>query len=399
MRGELPDNAGCALPTPAADAASQPPPASEGEGVSELRRCLGSYAATMAVIAIGLYFYTALSPYYIALYRLSWTPMLGAYVAPLTIDLPLALKTFAGIYALVLLPYYALRPGRFSNAYTMFRFLCKRIRSSPAGANRHVAEADRQAMLCLLLKFIFIPFCIHGIVAYLAYTNDQIVSLGVAMAGKSGAELSSLFFSLYNSHLHYFILNLIFLVDFFPFVVGYLVQARLLDNEVVSVDASLGGWMACLVCYPPFNAAMAALLPWQVVDLAPAYPAFPATVHLALNALLLTCFAFYAYASVSLGFKCSNLMHRGIVRRGLYRRIRHPAYLFKNLAWWTGAMPLLVYLAQTSLKDFFWTCFCIAGWSGIYVLRALAEERHLSRHADYRVYMKQVPFRIIPGIA
>jgi hypothetical protein len=119
---------------------------------------------------------------------------------------------------------------------------------------------------------------------------------------------------------------------------------------------------------------MAALLPWQVVDLAPAYPAFSVTAHLVINAILLSCFACYAYASVSLGFKCLNLMHRGIVRRGLYRTIRHPAYLFKNLAWWTGAIPLLVNLAQTSLKDFFWTGFCIAGWSCIYGLRALSEE-------------------------
>jgi protein-S-isoprenylcysteine O-methyltransferase Ste14 len=395
MRGELPDDAGYASPGPSADAASRPPSASAATGASTLRRCLCSYAATMAVVVVGLYFYTALSPYYISLYHLSWTPMLAGHVAPVTIDLPLALKTFAGIYALVLLPYYALRPGRFSNAWTLFRFLFSRIGPSPAGQDRQASEAEKQAMLCLLLKFIFIPFCIHGLVAYLAYTNDQLVGLGEAMEGGSGIDL----FAFYNSHLHYFILNLIFLADFFPFVVGYLVQARILDNEVVSVDASLGGWLACLVCYPPFNAAMAALLPWQVVDLAPAYPMFPAAAHLALNGLLLTCFAFYAYASVSLGFKCSNLMHRGIVRRGLYRRIRHPAYLFKNLAWWIGAIPLLASLAQTSLKDFFWTCFCIAGWSGIYALRALSEERHLSRHADYRAYMKQVPFRFIPGIA
>jgi protein-S-isoprenylcysteine O-methyltransferase Ste14 len=398
MRAQLPDDAGYALTRPPADAAAaatRPQSASAGKGASELKRCFCSYAATMTVVLIGLYFYTAISPYYIALYHLSWTPTFGGQVAPLTIDLPLALKTFAGIYALVLLPYYALRPGRFSNAYTMFRFLFGCIGPWRARENRPPTEADRQAMLCLLLKFIFIPFCRHGLVAYLAYTNDQVVGLGDVVQGGSRIDL----FAFYNSHLHYFILNLIFLVDFFPFVVGYLVQARILDNEVVSVDASLGGWLACLVCYPPFNVAMASLLPWQVVDLAPAWPAFSAPAHLAINAVLLACFACYAYASVSLGFKCSNLMHRGIVRRGLYRAIRHPAYLFKNLAWWTGAMPLLVHLGQTSPKDFFWTGFCIAGWSGIYVLRALSEERHLSRHADYQAYMKQVPFRFIPGIA
>ena len=397
MYGEQPNTSGYALHTASTDtaaAARQAPFAYVGQGLSDLRRCLSNYAATMTVVCIGLYFYTTLSPYYIALYHLSWTPMLGNRVAPLTIDLPLALKAFALTYAVGLLPYYALRPGRFSNAYTMFRYFFVRLNPLRVHENRQLTEEDRQAMLCLLLKFIFIPFCIHGLVAYLAYTNDQIVGLSEAMASKSAVDL----FAFYNSHLHYFILNLIFLVDFFPFVVGYLIQARALDNEVISVDASLGGWLACLVCYPPFNAAMAALLPWQVVDLVPAYPAFSPTTHLALNVLLLGFFALYAYASVSLGFKCSNLMHRGIVCRGLYRKIRHPAYLFKNLAWWSGALPLLVHLAQTSLKDFFWTAFCIAGWSTIYALRAFSEERHLSRHEDYRAYMKQVRFRFIPGI-
>jgi protein-S-isoprenylcysteine O-methyltransferase Ste14 len=116
------------------------------------------------------------------------------------------------------------------------------------------------------------------------------------------------------------------------------------------------------------------------------------------NGMLLVFFACYAWASVSLGFKCSNLMHRGIVRRGLYRSIRHPAYLFKNLAWWTGALPLLIGQAKTSAQSFFWTAFCIGGWSALYLLRALCEERHLSRHADYREYMKQVPYRFIPRV-
>jgi hypothetical protein len=161
-------------------------------------------------------FYTALSPYYISLYRLRWTPMFGGHIAPATIDLPLALRTFAGLYALILLPYYALRPGRFSNAYTMFRFVFSRIAAWHAEENRHQPDADKQAMLCLLLKFIFIPFCIHGLVAYLAYTNDQIAGLSELMASESEIDL----FSFYNSHLHYFILNMIFLVDFFAFVVG-----------------------------------------------------------------------------------------------------------------------------------------------------------------------------------
>ena len=379
----------------AASAQQSGPQLPAPEPASEPRRILGSYAASIAVILAGLIFYTILSPYYLWLYRLSWRPMLGGHVSPVTIDLKLALWSCAAVYAVALLPYYAWRPGRWSNAATMTGYLYRRWKGrGNAGPAACAGEDERQAMLCLLLKWIFMPFCIHGLLAYLAYTNDQLIDLATVFRRGGQQE----WFALYNSHLHYFILNLIFLVDFFPFVVGYLVQARCLRNEVVSVDPSLRGWVACLVCYPPFNVAVVALLPWQVVELAPAYPAFSQATHLALNGLLLALFACYASTSVSLGFKSCNLMHRGVVRSGFYRRIRHPAYLFKNLAWWTGALPLLASLVHTSPRQFFWTMSCIAGWSALYLLRALCEERHLSRHADYRAYMAQVPYRFIPGV-
>ena len=40
----------------------------------------------------------------------------------------------------------------------------------------------------------------------------------------------------------------------------------------------------------------------------------------------------YALASIALNFKSSNLTNRGIVARGPYAIVRHPAYITKNLA-------------------------------------------------------------------
>ncbi|MCK7492814.1 MAG: hypothetical protein MZW92_15765 [Comamonadaceae bacterium] len=59
------------------------------------------------------------------------------------------------------------------------------------------------------------------------------------------------------------------------------------------------------------------------------------TLH-GLNVLLLVLMAIYASASVALGLKAGNLTHRGIVARGPYAFIRHPAYTCKNMAWWIG---------------------------------------------------------------
>ena len=58
--------------------------------------------------------------------------------------------------------------------------------------------------------------------------------------------------------------------------------------------------------------------------------------------LILILMAIYSWASLSLGFKASNLTNRGIVSHGPYKYIRHPAYICKNLAWWLGGLPFLI---------------------------------------------------------
>jgi hypothetical protein len=134
--------------------------------------------------------------------------VVAGHTSPIPIDLPLALWFFTALYALALLPYYAIRRGRWSNAWTLMNCLW-RLRGRWLGNQRHrpASEPENQAMLCLLLKFIFIPFCIHGLVAYLAYANNQLIGIGDLIKERD-------LFALYSNHLHPFILNVIFLIDF-----------------------------------------------------------------------------------------------------------------------------------------------------------------------------------------
>jgi protein-S-isoprenylcysteine O-methyltransferase Ste14 len=37
-------------------------------------------------------------------------------------------------------------------------------------------------------------------------------------------------------------------------------------------------------------------------------------------------------------------------------------------------------------------------WAAIYVGRALTEERHLKKYAEYREYMKKVKYRFFPWL-
>ena len=79
---------------------------------------------------------------------------------------------------------------------------------------------------------------------------------------------------------------------------------------------------------------------------------------------------------------------RGLVMRGPYKFVRHPIYLSYvlgdigyNLQEWNSVTVLLV----------------LIGWASL-VYRIHAEERVLSQHAEWRVYVALVRCRLVPGI-
>lgn len=178
--------------------------------------------------------------------------------------------------------------------------------------------------------------------------------------------------------------DLVFFVDCAFALLGYASESRWLGNKTRSVEPTAFGWLVCLGCYPPFNNVLGTYLPL------PNGPAIITgeTALLVLRGFTVVLFAIYASATVAFGFKFSNLTNRGIVRRGPYRFVRHPAYLCKCTAWWLEHLPTL-----TLTKAFFLTLLC--GW---YALRAFTEERHLSADPDYRAYKKKTPWVLLPGI-
>jgi len=204
------------------------------------------------------------------------------------------------------------------------------------------------------------------------------------------------FRALFDQHGYWFVLQLLILIDVFIFTIGYLVESPRLGNEIRSVDPTLLGWAAALVCYAPFNVVVGTLLGPPGSDM----PRFgDATVHFSLNALMLALMAFYTWASVALGFKASNLTHRGIVARGPYRLIRHPAYTCKNMAWWIGSIPIVSAAFDQSSWQGIQALASVIGWTMLYVLRAVTEEDHLRGvDGDYAAYAAKVRYRFIPGI-
>jgi protein-S-isoprenylcysteine O-methyltransferase Ste14 len=97
----------------------------------------------------------------------------------------------------------------------------------------------------------------------------------------------------------------------------------------------------------------------------------------------------YVWATIVFGMRFSNLTNRGILSRGPYAIVRHPAYISKNLAWWLMSVPFM--------RDWISTAGLIS-WNLVYLVRAFTEERHLRQDRHYREYCERVRWRFVPGL-
>jgi len=180
--------------------------------------------------------------------------------------------------------------------------------------------------------------------------------------------------------------DFVFIVDCGIATMGYLSESRFLGNKTKSAEPTGLGWMVAIGCYPPFNQILGTYMPLggghRIISIT------DEKTLLVFKALTVLLFSIYASATVAFGFKFSNLTNRGIITRGPYAFIRHPAYVTKCLAWWLEHIPGL------SLE----TAFFLCGTCSVYAMRAWTEERHLSMDAAYRAYKKKVPWVAIPRI-
>jgi protein-S-isoprenylcysteine O-methyltransferase Ste14 len=181
------------------------------------------------------------------------------------------------------------------------------------------------------------------------------------------------------------LITFMFVLDVAFATVGYIMAMRPLDSHIRTANPYAAGWMAALICYPPFilmsnggpldyTAGTADWTRWF-----DGHPILLAMV----GAVLVVLTAIYAWATIAFGFRFSNLTHRGILTNGPYAFSRHPAYLSKNLFWWISTVP---FLSTGSVFDAARATILISVVSGVYYWRARTEERHLKLDPAYREY-------------
>jgi protein-S-isoprenylcysteine O-methyltransferase Ste14 len=185
------------------------------------------------------------------------------------------------------------------------------------------------------------------------------------------------------------LIAVMFMVDVTFATVGYVLTMKPLDAHIRSGNPHAQGWIAALICYPPFIL----MNPNGPLDYHPGTAGPEAWVWwldaqpllLTLDAALLVVLTgIYAWATVAFGMRFSNLTHRGILTHGPYAWTKHPAYVAKNLFWWLSVMP---FLATTgSLIDAIRNSVILAAIGGVYYWRARTEEKHLMADPAYRAY-------------
>jgi protein-S-isoprenylcysteine O-methyltransferase Ste14 len=183
--------------------------------------------------------------------------------------------------------------------------------------------------------------------------------------------------------------ELLFVIDVQIGTVGYLLTLRPLDAHIRSGNPFVGGWVAALICYPPFVYAFmgqGGVIQYEYATAGWGHWFAGHDVLLWIwAAWLVFLTAVYAWATVAFGIRFSNLTYRGVLTNGPYRFTRHPAYLAKNLFWWCSVLPFLV--TSGSMVDVVRNTAFLACVSAIYYWRARTEEAHLlGEDAKYREY-------------
>lgn len=191
------------------------------------------------------------------------------------------------------------------------------------------------------------------------------------------------------------LIALLFVIDVQIGTVGYMFTLRPLDAHIRSGNPFLAGWLAALLCYPPF--VWGIIGNGQVLSYEHNVAGWgywfdgngPLLWLWAAWLVLLT--GVYAWATVAFGIRFSNLTYRGVLTNGPYRFTRHPAYLSKNLFWWSSVMPFLV--TSGSASDAIRNTFFLLCVNAIYFWRAKTEEAHLlaedPKYRDYHAWMER----------
>lgn len=262
--------------------------------------------------------------------------------------------------------------------------------------NINYSKVDAKIARGLMVKLFFTPLMT---IFFVEQFPHLVSNVGYIFGGLPRSIMAGTYsLSQFNKDIFNISISVIFSIDVALAWCGYMVSSRWVDNQTISAEPSTLGWVVCLICYPPFQMFLG--LYYSAPGEKEAIYLFDQQWMVSIFLILMVLSYFvYMFSTLSFGVRFSNLTHRGIIRKGPFSVVRHPAYASKNFAWWCIMFPAIVYnafhvgfsIAVTQVAGLLlMTC--------IYYWRAITEEQHLCVDPQYKDYCKQVPYRFIPKV-
>jgi protein-S-isoprenylcysteine O-methyltransferase Ste14 len=350
-----------------------------------LLKCLLIYVVELGIISLAIGFYKTANEY-------GFQANTNGYYHPWFA----VMETFRKIYIWGAPPYilltralqHAPSSDRKQAAFTMIklgRLAWARVRHDDDSDVAPFDRYDKSALLGLGVKLFFVPLMT-------VFFSDQFTHLIKNFDYLRGDNIN---FALRDFHNVSY--TIVFSVDVGLAWAGYVVTSRWIKNTLFSTEPTAEGWLVALLCYPPINRTMGNYYGTPGETGFFSIPNPQVVTFFAICSVL--SFTVYTSATVMFGLRFSNLTHRGVITTGPYALIRHPAYASKNFSWWCVMLPYAIYEIWTSKSPA--PLLQVVGMvimSALYYRRAITEEEHLSRDPEYRIYMKKVPYRFIPGV-
>jgi protein-S-isoprenylcysteine O-methyltransferase Ste14 len=184
---------------------------------------------------------------------------------------------------------------------------------------------------------------------------------------------------------------LAWLIDSNNAAVGYFWESWFTKTRMREVDPYPLHWLVVLMCYVPFIVFAVQFIPFPSLPDNSAPLLHDPGWNRAIDIALIVFLTLYMLSGSALSFSTSNLSYKKIQTKGLYGIVRHPATAFK-LAFF--GLSFFRFRAAFTVTG----ALCYAAWTTVYILRVLAEEQFLRRFPDYRQYMKNTRYRLIPKV-
>lgn len=226
----------------------------------------------------------------------------------------------------------------------------------------------REYLMGWAIKAFFLPIMISGCIDNIRWWTDY-------------APKQYGYFVVYE-----FLYSLLYFIDVVFASAGYIFALKLFDTQIRTSQPKLLGWIAALICYPPFWPGVSNTIFAYNPDgreWGQFFGHTPVLSH-AWAFVMIVLVGIYAASTIQFGIRFSNLTNRGIITNGTYRWMKHPAYVSKNISWWMLSVP---FLYHTGYLQSIRACALLLALNFIYVLRAKTEESHLSEEPAYREYL------------